>query len=176
VLLIGGNNDINGGQIMEEEKFKKVVDILAKYKDTDKFKIKVGKNGIGIITHKDVEEEITKFQIPEEDIKKIGKKILEILSKKIIDDKEPENEIEEYVIEKLYSEELRKKHLLALTQINPIFDNIEIIETIKEKDNISLKSYTIKITTIDEKGEPYVLKFECIEEDIKKIKEKLDIK
>ncbi|NPA62210.1 MAG: hypothetical protein GXN95_01495 [Methanococci archaeon] len=161
---------------MDEQKFKKIVDTLAKYKDTDKFKIKVGKNGIGMITHKDIEEEITKFQIPKEDMEKIGKEILEILSKKIIDNKDPENDMEKYVIKKLYSEELRKRHLLILTQINPIFDDIEVIETIKEKDGISLKSYTIKIITINEKGEPHILKFEGIKEDIEKIKEKLEIK
>ncbi|EHP88837.1 hypothetical protein [Methanotorris formicicus] len=130
---------------MENENFKKVVDILAKYKDTDKFKIKVGKNGVGIGIHKSVEEELEKHEIPKSEIELAIRRIVDILGKKITEDKEPEENIEKYVIEKLYSNELRKKYLLLLTQINPVFDNIEIITTLKEKDGVSLKSHTIKI-------------------------------
>jgi hypothetical protein len=157
------------------ENFKKVVTILAKYKNTDKFKVRVGKNGIGFSIHRDVNDELMKSDIPKNEIENINKKILDVISKKIIENKEPENEVEKYAIDKLYSNEFRNRYLLILTQTNPIFEDIEIISTLKEKDGITSKSYTIKIITIDEKGEPKVIKFECIEENIKKIIDKLNI-
>lgn len=157
------------------ENFKKVVDILAKYKDTDKFKIRVGKSGVGFSLHRSVNDELIKSGIPKNEIKNINEKILGVISKKIIENKKPENEVEKYAIDKLYSNEFRNKYLLILTQTNPIFEDIEIISTLKEKDEIASKAYTIKIITIDEKGQPKVIKFECIEEDIKKIKDKLNI-
>jgi hypothetical protein len=160
---------------MDEEKFKKVVDILAKYRNTDKFEIKVGKNGVGVGIDRNIEEELKECGITNDEVGNITKKILEILGKKIIEDIEPEKEYEKYVIEKLYSNNLREKFLLLSTQINPVFDDIEVITTLKEKDGIAIKSYTVKITIIDENGKQNVIKFECIEEDIKKIKNKLNI-
>ena len=62
------------------ENFKKVVTILAKYKNTDKFKVRVGKNGIGFSIHRDVNDELMKSDIPKNEIENINKKILDVIT------------------------------------------------------------------------------------------------
>ena len=92
---------------MDEEKFKKVVDILAKYRNLNTGEIKVGKNGVGVGIDRNIEEELKECGITKNEMKNITKKIVEILGKKITKDIEPEKEYEKYVIEKLYSNNLR---------------------------------------------------------------------
>jgi len=146
----------------ENEKIMKIVDIFCKYKDdAEKFKIKIDKKGVGISIHKDVHNEIRNLGIEDNELSKYIKKILDVLRDKIIEDKQPENEVEEYIIEKLCNEEFKEEYLFVSTQIAPIFNKIEVVEVDKKMGDNTVKSYIVKIYLTDMNGKPKLYEFEC---------------
>jgi hypothetical protein len=158
----------------ENEKIMKIVDIFCKYKDdTKKFKIKIDKKGVGIGFHKDVHNEIRNLGIENNELSRYIQKILDVLRDKIIEDKQPENEVEEYIIEKLYNEEFKEEYLFVSTQIAPIFNKIEVVEVDKKMGDNTVKSYIVKIYLTDINGNPKLYEFECSEKGIKNMMDSL---
>ena len=154
----------------ENEKIKKIVDIFCKYKDdTEKLEIKIDKKVVGVRYHKDVHDEIKKLDIDDTELPKYVKKILDVLRDKIIEDKQPEKEVEEYIIEKLYTKEFKDEYIFISTQIAPIFNKMEVIEVVKKMNNTDVISYILKIYLTDINGESKIYEFECSEKGIKNI-------
>jgi len=171
--------------MVKDDAFNIIIEALSRYKhDPKKFRFDIRSDGLGVSIHKAVTDEIiseltSRLNIThdnaEEIMKSNLKRILDVLSDKILNNQNPSDEVGRIILDRIYNEELRYKYLLASTAIAPIINDIDIVSINKSTDNENnIKSYLLKIKTLNLNGEYSIISIEASKYDLKLLVEMIN--
>jgi len=140
----------------DEELFEKIVKYIIEKELVTPDNIDVYRSGIEVriraIAETMLVEEFGIDMVQAVDYLNIASFMISMVLLSKIEGREPSNGLDRYVVEKLYTPEIKKKFLTRKFMTNPILEELEILKFVKDTPEGPLESYGVRIS-IDNSGD-----------------------
>ena len=164
----------------DEELFERIVKYLIEKELITPESIEVYRSGIEVRIQTIAEMHLAKeFDIDivqAVDYLSIASFLISVVLLSKIEGEEPSSELGQYIVEKLYTPETKKRFLTRKFMTNPILEEFEILKFVKDTPEGPLESYGVRIS-VDNSGDMDFEEFffETTKETLQKIIEEINL-